>query len=119
MKVQEVMALLPISLSVAGTRGEGTRSDGASVFEGVDKISCVLYVPDGSVDLYKAAPVWCDFKHIVPLSILTGISGVNMTEDEPFDIYNLQGIKVKSKATDLRGLPRGIYIINGKKVAVK
>ena len=119
LKAITVYITTPISLSVAGTRGEGTRSDGASVFEGVDKLSCVLYVPDGSVDLYKAAPVWCDFKHIVPLSILTGISGVNMTEDEPFDIYNLQGIKVKSKATDLRGLPRGIYIINGKKVAVK
>jgi len=105
----------PISLAVAGTRG----SDGASVFEGVDKTTCVLYVPDGSVDLYKAAPVWCEFKHIVPISTLTGINGVNVTEGEPFDIYNLQGRKVKSKAYDLKGLPRGIYIINGKKVAVK
>ena len=110
----------PISLAVAGTRGEGTRSDdGTSVFEGVDKLTCVLYVPEGSVDLYKAAPVWCEFKHIVPISTLTGISGVNITEGEPFDVYNLQGRKVKSRATDLRGLPRGIYIINGKKVAVK
>ena len=105
----------PISLAVAGTRG----SDGASVFEGVDKLTCVLYVPDGSVDLYKEAPVWSDFKHIVPISTLTGISVVNVTEGEPFDVYNLQGRKVKSMATDLRGLPRGIYIINGKKVAVK
>ena len=105
----------PISLAVAGTRG----SDGASVFEGVDKTTCVLYVPDGSVELYKAAPVWCEFKHIVPISTLTGINGVNVTEGEPFDIYNLQGRKVKSKAYDLKGLPRGIYIINGKKVAVK
>lgn len=110
----------PISLAVAGTRGEGTRSDdGTFVFEGVDKLTCVLYVPDGSVDLYKAAPVWCEFKHIVPISTLTGISSVNITEGEPFDVYNLQGRKVKSMATDLRGLPRGIYIINDKKVAVK
>ena len=105
----------PISLAVAGTRG----SDGTSIFEGVDKLTCVLYVPDGSVDLYKEAPVWSDFKHIVPISTLTGISVVNVTEGEPFDVYNLQGRKVKSRATDLRGLPRGIYIINGKKVAVK
>lgn len=109
----------PISLAVATTRGDETSSDGTSIFEGVDKLTCVLYVPDGSVDLYKEAPVWSDFKHIVPISTLTGISGVNVTEGEPFDVYNLQGRKVKSKATDLRGLPRGIYIINGKKVAVK
>lgn len=109
----------PISLAVATTRGDETSSDGTSIFEGVDKLTCVLYVPDGSVDLYKEAPVWSDFKHIVPISTLTGISVVNVTEGEPFDVYNLQGRKVKSKATDLRGLPRGIYIINGKKVAVK
>ena len=109
----------PISLAVATTRGDETSSDGSSVFEGVDKLTCVLYVPDGSVDLYKAAPVWCEFKHIVPISTLTGINGVNVTEGEPFDVYNLQGRKVKSKAYDLKGLPRGIYIINGKKVAVK
>ena len=109
----------PISLAVATTRGDETSSDGTSIFEGVDKLTCVLYVPDGSVDLYKEAPVWSDFKHIVPISTLTGISVVNLTEGEPFDVYNLQGRKVKSRAMDLRGLPRGIYIINGKKVAVK
>ena len=109
----------PISLAVATTRGEETSSDGTSVFDGVDKTTCILYVPEASVDLYKAAPVWCEFKHIVPISTLTGISSVNVTECEPFDVYNLQGGKVKAKAIDLRGLPRGIYIINGKKVAVK
>jgi hypothetical protein len=105
----------PISLAVAGTRG----SDGASVFEGVDKLTCVLYVPDGSVDLYKAAPVWCEFKHIVPISTITGISEINLTPGEAFDIYDLQGRKVRSKVFDLKGLPRGVYIIHGKKVAVK
>ena len=33
-----------------------------------------------------------------------------------FDVYNFSGQKVKSKVTSLDGLPRGIYIINGKKV---
>ena len=32
-------------------------------FESVDKETCFLYVPDGSVDLYKAAPVWNEFKN--------------------------------------------------------
>ena len=109
----------PINLSAVGTRGEGTRSDG-SIFDGVNKALCILYVPDESVELYKKALVWRDFQHIVPLSTnTTGINGITQTEDEPFDIYNLQGRKVKSKATDLNGLPKGIYIINGKKYAVK
>ena len=109
----------PINLSSVGTRGEGTRSDG-SIFDGVNKALCILYVPDESVELYKKALVWRDFQHIVPLSTnTTGINGITQTEDEPFDIYNLQGQKVRSKATDLNGLPKGIYIINGKKHAVK
>ena len=118
LKAITVYITTPISLAVANIRGERTRSDGTSVFEGIDKETCILYVPDGSVELYKAAPVWNEFKHIVSMSS-TGIEGMTMTDDECFDIHNLQGQKVKSKATDLKGLPRGIYIINGKKYTVK
>lgn len=108
----------PINLSAAGARGAGTRSGGSFVFEGVDKVLCILYVPDGSVDLYKAASVWSEFRHIIPIST-TGISGVTISEDEVFDVYDLRGRKVKSKTTNLDGLTRGIYIVNGKKVVVK
>ena len=31
----------------------------------------------------------------------------------------MQGNKVRSKATTLSGLPKGIYIVNGRKVIVK
>ncbi len=40
----------------------------------------------------------------------------NSGVEEPFDVYDLNGRKVKSQVTSLDGLPRGIYIINGKKV---
>ena len=33
-------------------------------------------------------------------------------------VYNLQGVKVGSR-NELKSLPRGIYIIGGKKVVVK
>lgn len=35
------------------------------------------------------------------------------------NIYNLQGHKVRAKATTLEGLPSGVYIVNGQKVVVK
>ena len=35
--------------------------------------------------------------------------------DKPFDVYDLNGRMVKSQVTSLDGLPRGVYIINGKK----
>ncbi len=108
----------PISLAVAGTRGAMTRADGNSVFDGVNKSTCILYVPEGSVDLYKVAPVWKDFQNILAIGT-TGIKEIIMTDGEYHDIYDLQGRKVKAKATSLDGLPNGIYIVNGKKIILK
>ena len=109
----------PISLSaLAATRRMMTRTDGSSVFDGVDMATCILYVPEGSVELYKAAPVWCEFQNIMPLSS-TGIKDILMPDGEAHDIYNLQGRKVKAKATSLEGLSPGVYIINGKKTILK
>ena len=34
---------------------------GEGAFAGVDKSACRLYVPQGSVEAYKAAPEWKDF----------------------------------------------------------
>ena len=34
-------------------------------------------------------------------------------------VYTLQGVKVSDEPTDLKTLPQGIYIVNGKKVFVK
>lgn len=38
---------------------------------------------------------------------------------KPFDIYNLQGIMIRHNTHSIHNLPKGIYIINGKKIAVK
>ena len=37
-------------------------------------------------------------------------------EVEPFDVYDLSGRKVRHQVTSLDGLPKGIYIVNGKKI---
>ena len=44
-----------------------------------------------------------------------GISDVRL-DRSPTDVYDLRGRKVRSGSTSLEGLPRGIYIIGGKKV---
>ena len=52
--------------------------------------------------------------------IETNISGVHFVNDwESFEIYTLSGIKVRSQAATTDGLPKGIYLINGKKHIVK
>jgi hypothetical protein len=108
----------PIDLATpASVRGLQTRSDGSTVFEGVDKATCILYVPNGSVDAYKAAEVWKEFQIIKPISE-TGINGV-VYDGVSFDVYDLQGRKVRQNVTTLKGLPSGIYIVNGKKIAIR
>ena len=108
----------PLPLSVAGARGM-TRSGGSSIFDGVNKNTCILYVPAGCVDKYKAAAVWKEFKNILEIGT-TAINGVVISEDgKPFDIYNMQGRKVRDNVTSFDGLPSGVYIVNGKKVMVK
>ena len=46
---------------------------------------------------------------------LEGISGGEKT----FDVYSLSGTMVKKGATSLDALPKGVYIVNGRKVVVK
>lgn len=51
----------------------------------------------------------------------TGVDEVTVEANEMTDVYNLQGIRVRSNVkTDeaLQGLPRGIYIVNGRKMII-
>ena len=91
-----------------------TRSE-SSVFEGVDKNTCLLYVPEGCVEVYKSAPVWGEFANILVIGT-SSINSVPFYSDKPQDIYSLDGRKVKLNVKSVDELPNGLYIINGKKV---
>jgi hypothetical protein len=45
-------------------------SSGEDVFKKVDKARCTLYVPAGSVDLYRAAYLWGDFTNIIESGVV-------------------------------------------------
>lgn len=49
----------------------------------------------------------------------TGIEGISSAK-EVFTVYNLQGVKVLSgaSASEVNGLRKGVYIVNGKKVII-
>ena len=49
------------------------------------------------------------------IELAQGIRGI-VTDGQPFDVYTTQGRKVCSSVTSLKGLPKGVYIINGKKI---
>lgn len=91
-----------------------TRSGSGSVFDGVDKETCILYVPKGCVERYRAAEGWNEFKNIQEFSG-TNIKRIG-NDCQTFDVYDLRGRKVRQGTTSLEGLTKGVYIIDGRKV---
>ena len=89
----------------------------SSVFEGVNKETCILFVPEGSLNAYKAAEGWNEFKNIVEYNF-SAIHAIAI-DGQACDIYDLNGRKVRGNATTLEGLSKGMYIVNGKKLIVK
>lgn len=86
---------------------------GLMPFEGVTVNKITLYVPDESVDLYKATPIWQDF--IVQPVSQTGIGdAARLNEKEETknrNWYTLDGRQLDSKPTK-----KGVYIHNGVKI---
>lgn len=52
----------------------------------------------------------------------TAVNGIELVKNAPVDVYTVSGVKVRSGvkvASATKGLPKGIYIVGGKKVIVK
>lgn len=50
--------------------------------------------------------------------VVSGIAGV-ISNGEPADVYTIDGILVKTGATNVSDLKRGVYVVRGKKVVIK
>ena len=91
----------------------------AGSFERVNRNECKLLVPKNSVDAYKKTDEWKDFFLIEGTT--TGIINNIYNKIDNVDVYTIDGIKRLSKASvnEINALPKGIYIINGKKIIIK
>jgi hypothetical protein len=54
---------------------------------------------------------------ILTVKEASGIMSVSV--EHPAVVYDLRGHKVRSKVVTLKGLPKGVYIVNGSKVVIK
>ena len=90
-----------------------------NTFDGVNTKECKLFVPKNSVDAYKKANGWKEFFLIEGTT--TGIINNIYNKIENVDVYTIDGIKRLSKASvnEINALPKGVYIINGKKIVIK
>ena len=61
-----------------------------------------------------------DISYVAGKLTITASDGIQeISFEHPVSVFNLSGHKVRSNVTSLEGLPKGVYIINGKKVAIK
>lgn len=89
-------------------------------FESVNKSTCLLFVPVGSLEAYSTADGWKEFVNISE-SEEAGVDQIIPETGEKYDVYNLQGVLVLSKVSKsaLQTLSSGMYVINGKKVMIR
>ena len=92
---------------------------GLNVFAGINKSKCKLIVPKNRIDAYKQAPYWKDFLLIEGST--TGITNTVYNKAGLADVYTIDGTKRLSKAStdEINALPKGVYIVNGKKIIIK
>ncbi len=79
-----------------------------------------IYVPRKTVPYYLQSKPWSGFYYFIEVEEwVTGISDITAdAATAPQDVYTLQGVCIRRNATeaDIDTLPKGLYIIGGKKV---
>lgn len=95
--------IIPASVETIGDNAFGYCSDlkkiynysnipqaiNSTVFAGIDKSTCSLYVPKAEIETYKKATVWSEFKSILPLPIAAEKIKINS--------LSLEGLKSKEE----------------------
>ena len=91
----------------------------SNAFFRIYKSECKLIVPKNSLDAYKQAYQWEDFSLIEGST--TGITNTVNNKAGLVDVYTIDGAKRLSKAStdEINALPKGVYIVNGKKIIIK
>ena len=91
---------------------------GINALDDINKWNCKLFVPKASIDAYKQAPQWKEFFFI---DSTTGITNTVYNNSGLVDVYTIDGTKRLSKAStdEINALPKGMYIVNGKKIIIK
>lgn len=89
----------------------------SDTFDEATEKNATLYVPIGSKNLYMISPHWENFFNIEETD-LSSINGVQIDNAEAIKaIYSVEGRRIH--VTDISELPKGVYIINGKKRIIK
>lgn len=103
----------PATMRVLGVCKDG--SLGFITASGLD------YIPANSAYLKVASGTPSEIRIVNEDEYLSGVDEIIGEDCALKTVYNLQGVKVLDRATSeqVEALPKGIYIVNGKKVMVR
>ncbi len=98
-------------------------SAGNAEFESRDALLTFHYTGEGDIMVSDAMMVDTDRQetHFAPVNT-SGATGIDWTLgslSQPADIYSVNGYLIREQATSLKGLVKGVYVINGKAVIIK
>ena len=110
----------------------------SSTFYNVDKKTCKLYVPVGSLPAYRTAYGWSDFENIIEeastavgsivndnIVIYNTNNGIAINADKStfISIYNIEGVLIYKSIIDAGGhqvtLAKGVYTISADSKRMK
>ena len=97
-------------------------SAGNAEFESRDALLTFHYTGEGDIMVSDAMMVDTDRQetHFAPVNT-SGATGIDWTLgslSQPADIYSVNGYLIREQATSLKGLVKGVYVINGKAVII-
>lgn len=94
-----------------------------SAFCSNNQLLSIHYTGQGDIQVDNVMMVGIDKQETyfapVCLNEATGIEWASQLLSQPSDIYSISGNMVKQQATTLKGLVKGVYLINGKKIILK
>lgn len=115
-----------VQLTLVGTKAKKDQCKlSAENNDGVGGMTRTVFTmsADGSLDFFFGSSNstmtigFVGIKHADPTAIEAVNAGTDTIRNN--DIYSINGQKVRGNATSLEGLPKGIYIFNGRKYVVR
>ena len=98
-------------------------SSSNSAFCSNSELLSIHYTGEGVITVSDVMMVGTDRRetYFTPASLseTTGIEWTSHLLDQPVDVYSINGYMVKHQTISLKGLTKGVYLINGNKVIIK
>lgn len=82
--------------------------DAAALADGVYRYAVTAVYDDGESVPVEASPV-----------VVSAINGIDAASDKTYTVYTLDGKRVATRVKSLKGLKKGVYIVNDKKAVIK